>query len=56
MHHHPRSRERLTILVRKRDDPSAKIFVFFPAEPQLNTKHVETFLNRMKSEVRPRLT
>ncbi|KAG5176901.1 RNA polymerase Rpb5, C-terminal domain-containing protein [Tribonema minus] len=44
------SREQMTILVEKVDDPSDRIFVFFPDEEKVGVKTIRTYGDRMKDE------
>lgn len=43
-------REDLVILVPKRDDPTAQIFVFFPDEAKVGVKSIKLYAERMKEE------
>ena len=44
------SREHLTIMVPKRDDPSENIFVFFPEEEKVGVKMIKDYAKRMREE------
>ena len=44
------SREYLTIMVPKRDDPSENIFVFFPEEEKVGVKMIKDYAKRMREE------
>jgi DNA-directed RNA polymerases I, II, and III subunit RPABC1 len=44
------SRESLTILVRKADDPDDQIFVFFPDAEKVGVTHLKTYYKRMQDE------
>jgi len=44
------SRENLTILVEKTDDPSDQLFVFFPEDEKVGVKPIKTYCQRMKEE------
>ena len=35
------SREQLTILVQKRDDPTEQVYVFWPADPKVGVKPIK---------------
>lgn len=43
-------REDLVVLVPKRDDPTAQIFVFFPDEAKVGVKTIKLYAERMKEE------
>ena len=42
------SRESLTILAEKTDDPADQIFIFFPADEKVGVKQLKTYCSRMK--------
>jgi DNA-directed RNA polymerase I, II, and III subunit RPABC1 len=44
------SRENLTVLVEKTDDPSDQLFVFFPEDEKVGVKPIKTYCQRMKEE------
>ena len=44
------SRESLTILVEKSDDPTDQLFVFFPTDEKVGVKPIKTYCSRMKEE------
>ena len=44
------SRESLTILVEKADDPTDQLFVFFPTDEKVGVKPIKTYCTRMKEE------
>lgn len=44
------SRENLTILVEKTDDPNDQLFVFFPEDEKVGVKPIKTYCQRMKEE------
>ena len=44
------SREALTILVQKRDDPTDQLFVFWPADPKVGVKPIKRFVERMNED------
>mmetsp|Transcript_25670 Transcript_25670/g.24528 ORF Transcript_25670/g.24528 Transcript_25670/m.24528 type:complete len:214 (+) Transcript_25670:163-804(+) len=44
------SRESLTILVEKADDPTDQLFVFFPSDEKVGVKPIKTYCGRMKEE------
>jgi DNA-directed RNA polymerase I, II, and III subunit RPABC1 len=44
------SRENLTILVEKADDPTDQLFVFFPEDEKVGVKPIKTYCQRMKDE------
>uniref|UniRef100_A0A061QSZ9 DNA-directed RNA polymerase II subunit E n=1 Tax=Tetraselmis sp. GSL018 TaxID=582737 RepID=A0A061QSZ9_9CHLO len=44
------SRENLTVLVCKQDDPTDQIFVFFPEELKIGVVTIKTYFNRMKED------
>lgn len=44
------SRQNMTLLVPKKDDPTEKIFVFFPDEPKVGVKTIKTYAQHMKEE------
>jgi DNA-directed RNA polymerase I, II, and III subunit RPABC1 len=44
------SRESLTILVEKADDPSDQLFVFYPQDEKVGVKPLKTYCARMKEE------
>lgn len=44
------SRENLTILVEKTDDPADQLFVFFPEDEKVGVKPIKTYCQRMKEE------
>jgi DNA-directed RNA polymerases I, II, and III subunit RPABC1 len=44
------SRENLTILVEREDDPSDQLFVFFPEDDKVGVKPIKTYCQRMKEE------
>ncbi|OQS06564.1 DNA-directed RNA polymerase I, II, and III subunit RPABC1 [Thraustotheca clavata] len=44
------SRENLTILVEKVDDPSDNLFVFYPDDAKVGVKPIRNYCNRMKDE------
>mmetsp|Transcript_3401 Transcript_3401/g.5297 ORF Transcript_3401/g.5297 Transcript_3401/m.5297 type:complete len:213 (+) Transcript_3401:65-703(+) len=44
------SRENLTLLVEKADDPSDQLFVFFPEDEKVGVKPIKTYCQRMKDE------
>eukprot|EP00013_Stygamoeba_regulata_P022198 CAMPEP_0177644190 /NCGR_PEP_ID=MMETSP0447-20121125/8550_1 /TAXON_ID=0 /ORGANISM="Stygamoeba regulata, Strain BSH-02190019" /LENGTH=209 /DNA_ID=CAMNT_0019146523 /DNA_START=50 /DNA_END=679 /DNA_ORIENTATION=- len=43
-------REALTLLVQQRNDPTDKIFVFFPEDQKVGVKPIRKFCERMKDE------
>ena len=44
------SRDSLTILVEKTDDPSDQLFIFFPNDEKVGVKTLKTYCTRMKDE------
>jgi DNA-directed RNA polymerase I, II, and III subunit RPABC1 len=44
------SRDSLTILVEKTDDPADQLFVFFPSDEKVGVKTLKTYASRMKDE------
>ncbi|KUF81604.1 DNA-directed RNA polymerases I [Phytophthora nicotianae] len=44
------TREMMTILVEKIDDPSDNLFVFFPEDTKVGVKPIRNYCNRMKDE------
>ncbi|EQC36060.1 DNA-directed RNA polymerase I, II, and III subunit RPABC1 [Saprolegnia diclina VS20] len=44
------TREMMTILVEKVDDPSDNLFVFYPDDAKVGVKPIRTYCNRMKDE------
>ncbi|XP_046852089.1 DNA-directed RNA polymerases I, II, and III subunit RPABC1 [Xenia sp. Carnegie-2017] len=46
---HP-NRTDLSVLVEHNDDPSDKLFVFFPEEPKVGIKTIKTYCTRMQEE------
>jgi DNA-directed RNA polymerase I, II, and III subunit RPABC1 len=44
------TREALSILVEKPDDPTDQIFVFFPEDEKVGVKPIKTYCQRMKEE------
>jgi DNA-directed RNA polymerase I, II, and III subunit RPABC1 len=44
------SRENLTVLVEKTDDPADQLFVFFPEDEKVGVKPIKTYCQRMKEE------
>lgn len=44
------SRENLTILVEKSDDPADQLFIFFPEEDKIGVKPIKMYAQRMKDE------
>ena len=44
------SREQLTILVQKRDDPTEQVYVFWPADPKVGVKPIKRYVERMNEE------
>lgn len=44
------SRENLTILVEKADDPTDQLFVFFPEDEKVGVKPIKVYCQRMKEE------
>lgn len=46
----PASRESLTVLAQKRDDPNIGIFVFFPEEAKVGIKPIRRYCDKMHEE------
>eukprot|EP00019_Armaparvus_languidus_P012575 CAMPEP_0168584780 /NCGR_PEP_ID=MMETSP0420-20121227/3328_1 /TAXON_ID=498008 /ORGANISM="Pessonella sp." /LENGTH=154 /DNA_ID=CAMNT_0008619617 /DNA_START=182 /DNA_END=642 /DNA_ORIENTATION=+ len=44
------SRESLSRLLRNKDDPTDRIFVFFPDEPKVGVKTIRAYVERMQDE------
>ena len=44
------SRDSLTILVEKADDPADQLYVFFPSEDKVGVKTLKTYCSRMKDQ------
>ncbi|ETV98036.1 hypothetical protein H310_09332 [Aphanomyces invadans] len=44
------TRDTMTILVEKVDDPSDNLFVFYPEDPKVGVKPIRNYCNRMKDE------
>ena len=44
------TRESLTILVEKADDPTDQLFVFFPNDEKVGVKPIKEYCTRMKDE------
>ena len=46
----PPLRDKLTLLVQKRDDPTESIFVFWPLDPKVGVKPIKRYMERMNEE------
>jgi DNA-directed RNA polymerase I, II, and III subunit RPABC1 len=44
------TRDMMTILVEKMEDPADNLFVFFPDDPKVGVKPIRNYCNRMKDE------
>merc|ERR1712060_179320 len=43
-------REELTVFAEHKDDPTEKVFIFFPDEPKVGVKTIKMYVERMKQE------